>query len=332
MMIDLGPASARAAATINDVYRQHLELLVLREYAAIESALGTGGLVPLPTDPLRFNIRPRIDGTASIGEKDLDNQPTYLAARPAALGALFDVASRVTSGPVEVTSLVRHSDYQEELRKTNSNANTPVPTHTMGLAFDIAVVNTPLETVREIRNVLARMQADGDILVIGERKQLVFHVVPHPSRLGHFTAVYARRVTEGIPGLNVTLQMQPQIRPQAPQMTQIQPQMPQMQPQMSQMPSQTPHLTQLQPNPSEVQAHPTLHATVSAEIAALSPTPEIAEEWWAAEGARVDLNVEVLPAGVTRRAGEQKSFFGVMASGFAAVLTRMVTAVNGIVA
>jgi hypothetical protein len=38
------------------------------------------------------------------------------------------------------------------------------------------------------------MQEAGDILFIGERKQLVFHVVPHPSRLGHFDEVYLRAV------------------------------------------------------------------------------------------------------------------------------------------
>jgi hypothetical protein len=203
MMIELGSKSARASAAINSAYRRHLDLLVLEEYAALEGALGTGGLVPLPPDPLRFNVKPRVDGLAPIGEKDLDNQSSYLAARPAALGALFEVASRVTSGPVEVTSLVRHSGYQDALLKTNSNARTSVPTHTMGLAFDIALINTPLKTVYEIRDVLRQMQAAGDLLVIGERKQLVFHVVPHPSRLGHFTDVYARAVTAAMPGANV---------------------------------------------------------------------------------------------------------------------------------
>ena len=71
--------------------------------------------------------------------------------------------------------------------------------HTMGLAFDIALVNTPLETVYEIRDVLRQMHEAGDILVIGERKQLVFHVVPHPSRLGHFTDVYARALQGTLP-------------------------------------------------------------------------------------------------------------------------------------
>jgi hypothetical protein len=75
--------------------------------------------------------------------------------------------------------------------------------HTMGLAFDIALINTPLETVYEIRDVLSAMQKAGDILVIGERKQLVFHVVPHPSRLGHFATVYEDAMAEAMPGANV---------------------------------------------------------------------------------------------------------------------------------
>jgi hypothetical protein len=108
---------------------------------------------------------------------------------------------------------VRHTEYQGELRKTNTNANTAVPMHTMGLAFDIALVNTPLSRAYEIRNVLREMRDAGDILFIGERQQLVFHVVPNPSRLGYFTDVYARALATGagaeqrdftIPGIPVT--------------------------------------------------------------------------------------------------------------------------------
>jgi hypothetical protein len=149
----------------------------------------------LPHDPVRFNVMPRVDGASPIGEKDLAHQHSYIAARPATIGALLDIASRVRSGPVEVTSLVRHTEYQGALRATNVNATTSVPMHTMGLAIDIALVNTPLETVYEIRDVLIRMRNAGDILFIGERKQLVFHVVPHPARLGHFSGVYARALS-----------------------------------------------------------------------------------------------------------------------------------------
>jgi hypothetical protein len=203
MMVSLSKESRHASATISKAYRDHMDLLVLDEYDAIEHALANGGLVPLPADPLRFNFKPRVEGRFPIGEKDLDNQTSYISARAATIGALIDIASRVKSGPLEITSLVRHSEYQSTLRRTNSNAHTSVPMHTMGLAVDIALINTPLETVYEIRDVLRRMQAAGDILVIGERKQLVFHVVPHPSRLGHFSDVYARALAGSMPGANV---------------------------------------------------------------------------------------------------------------------------------
>jgi hypothetical protein len=194
MMTALAPDSARAGATIRRVYEEHLALLMLDEYSELAGALDNGGLVPLPGDAGRFNILPRLDGEHPIGEKDLVNQRSYIAARPATIGVLLDVASRVQSGPIEITSLVRHSHYQDALRATNANATTSVPMHAMGLAFDIGLVNAKLTTVYEIRDVLLRMQADGDILFIGERQQLVFHVVPHPSRLGHYTDFYMQAV------------------------------------------------------------------------------------------------------------------------------------------
>jgi hypothetical protein len=194
MMVELAASSAQSAETIRRVYQEHLDILMLREYGELAGALDNGGLVPLPEQPIRFNIVPRLDGPHPIGEKDLANQSSYTAARAATIGALLEIASRVKSGPVEITSLVRHSDYQEELRTTNPNAFTSVPVHTMGLAVDIGLVNTPLATIYEIRDVLRRMQEKGDILFIGERRQLVFHVVPHPSRLGHFDDVYLRAV------------------------------------------------------------------------------------------------------------------------------------------
>jgi hypothetical protein len=194
MMTTLAAQSARDAAEIRQVYPPYLKLLQLNRYADLEGALATGGLVPLPSDARAFNLTPRLEGLHPIGEKDLHNQSSYIAARPATIGALIVVASRVRSGPIEVTSLVRHGEYQEELRAVNANATTSVPMHTMGLAFDIALVNTPMARIREIRDVLLAMRAAGDILFIGERHQLVFHVVPQPSRLGYFNDVYARAV------------------------------------------------------------------------------------------------------------------------------------------
>jgi hypothetical protein len=199
MMIQLSADSAHASGIVRAEYRVYLDHMVLDELAALEDALYTGGLVPVPDDLERFNLRVRTEGPAPIAEKDLANQLSYIAARPATVGALLDIASRVKSGPLEISSLVRHSEYQDVLRTTNTNANTSVPMHTMGLAFDIALVNTPLKTIYETRDVLRQMQAAGDILFIGERKQLVFHVVPHPSRLGYYTDVYARALQGTLP-------------------------------------------------------------------------------------------------------------------------------------
>ena len=195
MLADLAPASKESALTIRETYRPFLNLLALDDFNQIEVGLANGGLVPLPMDPERFNVRVRLEGTSPIGEKDLANQASYVSARPATIGCLLDIASRVKSGPIEVTSLVRHLGYQDELRLTNANATPEVPTHALGMAFDIAMVNTPLKTVREINKVLQQMSAAGDILVIAERHQLVFHVVPQPSRLGWYTEVYTDLIT-----------------------------------------------------------------------------------------------------------------------------------------
>jgi hypothetical protein len=254
MMVQLTPQSIRASKAIRQAYQDHLDLLVLEELGELQGALANGGLAPLPADPLRFNLKPRLTGFSPIGEKDLDNQVSYIAARPATIGCLLDVASRVKSGPLEVTSLVRHTEYQGALRATNVNATTSVPMHTMGLAFDISLVNTPLPTVYEIRDVLRRMRDAGDLLFIGERRQLVFHVVPHPSRLGHFTDVYARfvRARRNPTGTHVVAFSTVKDRDRA---------------------SGTP--------------------SVSAQVIAVLPSEEIAAEWWAADHARADVTVVV---------------------------------------
>lgn len=255
MMVELGPQSARASKQIREAYRAHLDLLVLDQYADLETALRNGGLAPLPHDQLRFNVAPRLEGPSPIGEKDLDHQVSYIAARPATIGALLDIASRVKSGPVEVTSLVRHTEYQGELGSTNPNARTAVPMHTMGLAFDIALVNTPLETVKEIRDVLIKMRNAGEILFIGERRQLVFHVVPHPSKLGHFHQVYAEALG-------------------------------------------------YQPTTDRAQVVALSRgrrgkASVSAEVIAILPAADYAEQWWSTTHGETDMVVEVAPEPVT---------------------------------
>ena len=189
MLAEMAAESRRASAKIRSVYRRELRS-ALADRDALISSLERGTMARLPDNPARFNLRLRLAGEHPIAERDLVYQPLYVAARPATLGALFAIAGRVRSGPVEVTSLVRHHEYQRALRRSNPNASTKVPTHTMGLAFDISVLNSSVETVREIRDVLRAMSAAGDLFVIAETHQLVFHVVPAPGRLAFFEALY----------------------------------------------------------------------------------------------------------------------------------------------
>ena len=189
MMSELRPESRRAAKDIKVSFGP----MVAQAFAnrgALELAIERQHVALLAADALAFNVDPRLNGRHPIGEKDLENQQAYVGARPAALGLLYAIASRVESSPVEVTSLVRHMQYQRALAGTNGNANTDVPTHAMGLAFDIALINTPLETAYEIRDVLSEMSDAGALYFIGESQQLVFHVVPRRAWFGYFEALH----------------------------------------------------------------------------------------------------------------------------------------------
>lgn len=190
MMSELRPESRRAAQAIKAAYGPLVGRETFADRADLMEAIERDHVARLAQDALAFNVAPRLDGYSPIGEKDLAHQAAYVAARPAALGLLYAIASRVESSPVEVTSLVRHMHYQRALAGTNGNANTEVPTHAMGLAFDIALVNTPLATAYEIRDVLREMRDAGALHFIGESRQLVFHVVPRESWFGYFEALH----------------------------------------------------------------------------------------------------------------------------------------------
>lgn len=201
MMADLRTLSRSDARTIKASYGPMVRSALFADRGDMETALEMEELALLPDHTEALNIQLRLDGASPIAEKDLANQALYLGARPATLGLLYAIASRVQSGPIEITSLVRHRQYQRALGATNGNARTDVPMHAMGLAFDIALVNTPLSRAYEIRDVLRAMRSAGMLYFIGESQQLVFHVVPAPAALGYYDAVHlAARYAPPAPG------------------------------------------------------------------------------------------------------------------------------------
>jgi hypothetical protein len=189
MLVGMRSASRRDALRIKQAYRPLMRSTTFQDRDDLQRAVESGDLVPLPA-PERVGIQPRLTGRSVIGSLDLEHQELYVTARPATVGMLLEIARRVQSGPIEVTSMVRSSAYQRALLGRNANASTDVPTHAMGYAVDIGLLFTPMETSRELRSVLEQMRAAGRIYFIGEIGQLTFHVVPVPSRRGEFERAY----------------------------------------------------------------------------------------------------------------------------------------------
>lgn len=190
VMAALRAESRVDAARIQEAYATDGAFVAFEDRDALVAAASVGTVRPLPGDASRFNIRPRLHGAHPIGEKDLAHQPLYVAAHPGTLGLLLHVAARTQAVPLEVTSLVRHHAYQRALQRTNPNARTARSMHTLGLAFDISILNIPVAAAEEIRDVLRHMRDEGALFFLAETRQLVFHVVPNPERLHLYAALF----------------------------------------------------------------------------------------------------------------------------------------------
>lgn len=193
MVSELRQQSHADALTIKEEYRSMMETAMFEDLAHLRRATDAGELVAVSTVDLP-HVYPRLSGPSPIAEKDIENQPLYVALRPAAMGMLIDITQRVQHGPLELTSLVRTAEYQQALMRGNGNANTDVPTHAMGYAIDIGLKFMPAGTATELRRVLEQMRANGDIYFIAEANQLTFHIVPVPSRIPNFEALYHQTV------------------------------------------------------------------------------------------------------------------------------------------
>lgn len=195
MVSELRQQSRTDALAIKEEYRPLMQTAIFTDLDHLRRATDAGELVPLSAVALP-HVQPRLTGESPIAQKDLENQQVYVALRPAAMGMLIDISRRVAYGPLEVTSVVRTSEYQRALMRGNGNANTDVPTHAMGYAVDIGLKYAPEGTAKELRRVLEEMRAAGDIYFIAEANQLTMHIVPVRSRIPHFEAIYQQARTD----------------------------------------------------------------------------------------------------------------------------------------
>ncbi|BCS34979.1 hypothetical protein TBR22_A42050 [Luteitalea sp. TBR-22] len=188
LMATLRADSVADAARITEAYEGQPDL-EFADREALSAAIADDTLVTVPAGARELNLSLRTAGAHQIGELDPTHQALYLSARPEVIGMLFDIASRVRSAPIDVTSLVRHGEYQRRLSRNNPNARTNVPMHVMGLAADISVLHRPLAHALELRDVLRAMAAAGEIHVVAEQRHVVFHVVPAARRRDHYAGV-----------------------------------------------------------------------------------------------------------------------------------------------
>jgi hypothetical protein len=190
LMVALRQESLEAAQRIQGAYGENVGEGMLADRAALALALSTGAIRQLPRNAQRFNVQTRLSGPHPIGEKDLPYQGLYVAGHPAALGCLLHVAAVAQSGPLEVTSLVRHLAYQQALQQTNANARVGVPMHARGLAFDIPVLKLSPSAAADIRDALRQLRDAGFLFFIAETRQFVFHVVPAPDHLAFYAELF----------------------------------------------------------------------------------------------------------------------------------------------
>jgi hypothetical protein len=189
------------AARIKKAYSELTIQAALLDRDALTAALAAATIRPLPRGSSELRVRPRLTGPHRIGEADPAHQHLYVAAHPAAIECLLRISSSMRTGPLDVTSLVRHRVYQATLAAGNPNATRAGSLHTVGLAFDISVLNVPSTVARDLARVLLQMRASGDLYFLAETRQLVFHVVPSPARLAEFADVTTTVAMAGEPAL-----------------------------------------------------------------------------------------------------------------------------------
>jgi len=125
-----------------------------KSYEELKRVQGTK-LVKAFDNPDVFGFRLYKSGPEAIAEKELEDPELFLHASPAAIGVLTYIAFETrrlheamgstgeTFVPLEVTSLVRTLEYQEQLDGLTPNARTIFPIHCTGQVFDVSYLHLP---------------------------------------------------------------------------------------------------------------------------------------------------------------------------------------------
>ena len=99
--------------------------------------------------------------------------------------------------PLRVTSLIRTTDYQNQLSRSNGNAASAVgekrSSHLTGASLDISKKGMTAAQQRWVRNVLASIKAKGFLFAVEEFYQPNFHVMVYRNYPEYVAMLQARR-------------------------------------------------------------------------------------------------------------------------------------------
>jgi hypothetical protein len=160
--------------------------LTLQNNRDFDAALGQR-IVKLPLVASSFGVRVQNDKT-----------DTHVAAERSTIGCLLFVARALERlegtkfKGVQASSLVKllNDPASRTETKKNSTADTGLPMHALGWAFDLPRKGLSKDQIRDLNFILTDLRYAGLLAVTDEGKQTAFHVVRNPSEASRFEQFY----------------------------------------------------------------------------------------------------------------------------------------------
>lgn len=185
---------------------QLVEALWIEDREGLDRAWQEGGLVRVDPGHPSFRFHLRTEGAGCIGERlaQASDREQYQGLRKPAAGLLYwlsaSVAARLSPEfpGLELTSLVRTWDYQQDLSRVNRDADPSrggkAPAHVLGLAFDVAVRDLSVGERLVVEEELSALAGLGFVQWLYEPRQRALHVVALDAGFPYFEEFWQRAV------------------------------------------------------------------------------------------------------------------------------------------
>lgn len=150
---------------------QSFDIPLIESNAHMDSLILANKLIAIPEEGEGYKIQKLTHSRAFL------NEPTYLILKEIAASFYNE-----TGKEISISSLTRTIESQSKLRRVNSNATKGDSSHNYGVSFDISY-NRYSEKVgrnyafeRMMETILSKLEGDGKIYFIKERRQPCYHI------------------------------------------------------------------------------------------------------------------------------------------------------------